>query len=56
MTPPDGATLFVSCGLTGKSIKEVVPFCFPVIASMLVALIIVTYFPGLYMWLPNLVK
>lgn len=56
VTPPYGATLFVSCGLTGKSIKEVVPFCFPVIASMLVALIIVTYFPGLYMWLPNLVK
>ena len=56
VTPPYGATLFVSCGLTGKSIKEVVPFCFPVIAAMLVALIIVTYCPGLYMWLPNLVK
>ena len=55
VTPPYGATLFVSCGLTGKSIKEVVPFCFPVIAAMLVALIIVTYCPGLYMWLPNLV-
>ena len=43
VTPPYGATLFVSCGLTGKSIKEVVPFCFPVIAAI-------------YMWLPNLVK
>ncbi len=56
VTPPYGATLFVSCGLTGKSIKEVIPFCFPVIAAMLVALIIVTYFPQLYMWLPALVK
>lgn len=56
VTPPYGATLFVSCGLTGKSIKEVVPYCFPVIAAMLVALIIVTYFPDLYMWLPALVK
>lgn len=56
VTPPYGATLFVSCGLTGKTIKEVVPFCFPVIAAMLVALIIVTYCPQLYMWLPNLVK
>lgn len=56
VTPPYGATLFVSCGLTGQSIREVVPFCFPVIAAMLVALIIVTYCPGLYMWLPNLIK
>lgn len=56
VTPPYGATLFVSCGLTGKTIKEVVPYCFPVIAAMLVALIIVTYFPQLYMWLPALVK
>ena len=56
VTPPYGATLFVSCGLTGQSIKEVVPYCFPVIAAMLVALIIVTYCPDLYMWLPNLIK
>lgn len=56
VTPPYGATLFVSCGITGKSIKEVVPYCFPVIGAMLVALIIVTYFPELYLWIPNMVK
>ena len=54
VTPPYGATLFVSCGITGKGVREVVPFVFPVIFAMLVVLIIVTYFPGLYMWLPNM--
>ncbi len=54
VTPPYGATLFVSCGLTGKTIREVVPFCIPVIAAMLVALIIVTYFPDLYLWIPRM--
>lgn len=55
VTPPYGATLFVSCGLTGKTVREVIPFCVPVILSMLIVLIIVTYFPQLYLWLPNLV-
>lgn len=54
VTPPYGATLFVTCGLTGQSIREVAKYCVPVIAAMLVALIIVTYMPGLYMWLPAL--
>ena len=54
VTPPYGATLFVSCGITGKSIRECVPFCIPVIGFMLVALLIVTYCPDLYLWLPEL--
>lgn len=54
VTPPYGATLFVSCGLTGKSIREVLPFCFPVILSMVIALLITTYFPELYLWIPRM--
>lgn len=54
VTPPYGATLFVSCGLTGKSVREVLPYVVPVIISMLIVLMIVTYFPQTYMWLPQM--
>lgn len=54
VTPPYGATLFVACGLTGKSVREVFPFVIPTILAMLVVLIIVTYFPQTYLWLPQL--
>lgn len=54
VTPPYGATLFVACGLTGKSVREVFPFVIPTILAMLVVLIIVTYLPQTYLWLPQL--
>jgi C4-dicarboxylate transporter DctM subunit len=52
ITPPYGATLFVACGLSGKSIREVTPKIVPIILAMLVVLLIVTYFPEVFMWLP----
>lgn len=52
ITPPYGATLFVSCGLSGKSIREVTPKIVPIILAMLVVLLIVTYFPDVFMWIP----
>lgn len=54
VTPPYGATLFVACGLTGKSVREVVRFVPPVILAMLVVLLIVTYLPQTYLWLPQM--
>ncbi len=54
ITPPYGSTLFVSCGLSGKSIREVTPKIVPIILAMLVVLIIVTYFPDVFMWIPAL--
>ena len=52
ITPPYGATLFVSCGLSGKTIREVTPKIVPIILAMFVVLLIVTYFPEVFMWLP----
>lgn len=52
ITPPYGATLFVSCGLSGKSIRDVTPKIVPIILAMLVVLLIVTYFPEVFMWVP----
>jgi C4-dicarboxylate transporter DctM subunit len=54
ITPPYGATLFVSCGLSGQSIREVTPRLFPIILAMIIILMIVTYLPETFMWIPNL--
>lgn len=54
ITPPYGATLYVSCGLSGKSIREVTPKVIPIIVAMLIILLIVTYLPETFMWIPNL--
>lgn len=56
VTPPYGATLFVACGLSGKSIREVTPHVMPIIGVMVLVLIMVTYIPDLFMWVPNLLK
>jgi C4-dicarboxylate transporter DctM subunit len=54
ITPPYGATLFVSCGISGRKIREVTPRVVPLILAMLVILLIVTYFPETFMWIPKL--
>ncbi|MBW1700115.1 MAG: TRAP transporter large permease [Deltaproteobacteria bacterium] len=56
ITPPFGVTLFVSCSLTGESIREITPYLIPMIASMLIVLFIVTFFPQTFMWIPKLIR
>jgi C4-dicarboxylate transporter DctM subunit len=50
--PPFGLNLFVAQSVIGKRMEEVVASCVPFFLLYLVALGIVTYVPGLYMWLP----
>lgn len=54
ITPPFGVTLFLSCSLTGKSIREVTPQILPITFSMLVVLLMIIFFPQLVLWLPEL--
>jgi len=54
ITPPYGATLFVACGIANRSIKDVTPKVFPIILVMTLVLLIVTYWPGSFMWIPNM--
>ncbi len=54
MTPPLGASLFVVCGITSKSIEEVAKEIFPFIIMEATALFIITFFPSLVMFLPKL--
>jgi tripartite ATP-independent transporter DctM subunit len=52
-TPPVGSVLFVGVGVAGTSIQKVVKPLLPLFIAMIVALLIVTYVPGLSLWLPG---
>ena len=53
-TPPVGVSLFVMSHVSGVRLetlmREVLPFIWP----LLLVLLVVTYFPELVLWLPNL--
>src|SRR4051812_2365344 len=54
VTPPVGLNLFVTSGITGMSVMEVVRAALPWLSVLLVFLVIVTYVPWLSLWLPGL--
>jgi C4-dicarboxylate transporter DctM subunit len=54
VTPPIGLNLFVTSGITGMSIMQVVRAALPWLMVLLVFLVIVTYVPGMTLFLPNL--
>jgi len=53
-TPPVGTCLFIGCGIGKISIARVLPAMLPFFAAMLTALAVITYWPTLSLWLPNL--
>ncbi|GAA0349517.1 TRAP transporter large permease [Morganella psychrotolerans] len=54
-TPPVGSALFVGCSVGGVSIDKVLKPLIPMYAALIAALAVVTYFPQLSLWLPELV-
>ncbi|WP_341704087.1 TRAP transporter large permease [Ferrovibrio sp.] len=54
ITPPVGLNLFVTSGITGMPILQVVRAAMPWLAILLVFLIIITYVPAVSTWLPDL--
>ncbi len=54
LTPPFGSMMFTCSSITGCELGEFVRECIPFIIALLVALLIVTYFPALTMFVPNL--
>lgn len=54
VTPPVGLNLFVTAGVTGMSVLEVVRAAMPWLGVLLLFLAITTYVPILSLWLPNL--
>lgn len=52
-TPPVGTCLFVGCSVGKTTIARVVPPAIPFFIAMVVALMFITYVPGLSLWLPR---
>lgn len=52
ITPPIGLNLFVTSGITGMSLVQVVKAALPFVAVLFAFLILVTYVPALSTWLP----
>lgn len=54
ITPPYGILLFVINAITGISLKEIISEIWMFIGVLIIALIIMTLFPGLILWLPEM--
>lgn len=55
ITPPVGTVLFVGSAIGKISIEETVKGTLPFYLTMFVVLMVITYFPQTFMWLPKLV-
>jgi C4-dicarboxylate transporter DctM subunit len=55
ITPPVGLNLFVTSGITGVSLKDVIVYSLPWAMAILVGLIIITYVPAISLWLPHII-
>jgi C4-dicarboxylate transporter DctM subunit len=53
ITPPVGMCLFIACSISGVSIDRTFKPLFPYIAALIVALLIMTYWPGLVLLAPK---
>jgi TRAP-type C4-dicarboxylate transport system permease large subunit len=56
ITPPVGMNLFVIKGITNMPFKEVVKGSMPFVGVLLVGLLIITIFPDIILFLPNLMR
>ena len=55
ITPPVGTIMYVVLALSHISIAEFAREVWPFVVALVIALLFVTYLPGLALWLPNLV-
>ena len=53
ITPPVGLNLFVTAGVAGMSVMNVVKAALPWVGIMFIFLILVTYVPIISTWLPT---
>jgi C4-dicarboxylate transporter DctM subunit len=54
ITPPVGLNLFVLQGLTKRDIGYIAGTVIPMFAIMMLAIVLIYFFPGIVLWLPSL--
>tara|TARA_B100000941_G_scaffold56571_1_gene36927 strand:+ start:16 stop:435 length:420 start_codon:yes stop_codon:yes gene_type:complete len=52
-TPPVGSVLFVGIGVVKTSIEKVIKPLLPLFIAMILALMLITFFPQITLWLPR---
>lgn len=55
-TPPFGSQMFTTCAITGCSIERYAKEALPFVATLVAVLLILTYIPGVVMFIPNLLS
>jgi tripartite ATP-independent transporter DctM subunit len=55
ITPPFGSMMFTVCTITNTKVGTFMKEIWPFILALLIVLLIITYFPGIVMFVPNLV-
>jgi C4-dicarboxylate transporter DctM subunit len=53
ITPPVGVNLMVASSLSGRPVRRIARAALPLVAAEAVVLLLVTYLPGLCLWLPG---
>lgn len=53
ITPPVGSVLFIGCSVAKLEVEDVVKQILPFFVAIFAGLMLVTYIPGLSMWLPS---
>jgi len=56
ITPPVGAVLFVTCGISGLKIEQLSRGIWPPFFVAIAVLLLITYFPPLSTFLPQLLR
>lgn len=52
-TPPFGVLLFITSGISGAPLKSIIKEAMPMVVVEIVVLFLITFIPGLIMFLPN---
>ena len=54
VTPPYGLLLFIISAISGAPLRTIIRDTMPFVCAMIVALLIITYFPETVLWLPRM--
>ncbi|MHB8158340.1 MAG: TRAP transporter large permease, partial [Desulfocucumaceae bacterium] len=56
VTPPVALSLFVASRISGRTVEEIIPSLLPFLITATIVSFLLTYAPGIVMFLPNLMK
>jgi TRAP-type C4-dicarboxylate transport system permease large subunit len=56
VTPPVGPTMVIGCAIGRVTMEAITKELWPFYIAMCVVLLLVTYLPGLSLWLPSFLK